>query len=123
MSSPKLELLAAKVAAGVSIKAAAAELGLSERHAYRMASEVEFRQLVAKIRSEVLAGVVGELGAAASKAVQALVDALGGASKPAERIAAAKAILASLGPLSELAELRGRIDALEQSNNQLRVAR
>ncbi|MBN8600545.1 MAG: hypothetical protein J0M26_05925 [Planctomycetes bacterium] len=123
MASSKLEFLAAKVASGASVKAAAAELGLSERHAYRMAAEVEFKQLVASIRSEALSGVVGELGVAAQEAVRALRDALGGASKPAEKIQAARAILSSLAPLSELCELRSRLDALEQSNNQLRVAR
>lgn len=121
MSSPKLELLAALVAAGDTIRAAAPKVQISERHAYRLAESIEFRQLVSSMRSEALSGVVGELGVAAQEAVRALRDALSGASKPSEKIQAARAILSSLAPISELAELRGRLDALEAANNRLKV--
>jgi hypothetical protein len=59
---------------------------------------------------------VGILGSAAGEAVTALRSIANDASqKPSDRIAAAKAILSTVAPISELAELRQRLDAIEQA--------
>lgn len=57
---------------------------------------------------------VGRLSSAASQAVDTLVQLLSPHNKPSVRLNAAKAILLQLGPLSELGELRARIDRLER---------
>lgn len=109
-----LELLAARVACGETIAAAAEEIGCSRSHAYTLSSSIEFRRRVGEVRSEALAAAVGRLSDGAAKAVDALIELLDRSSDPAHRIAAAKAILAAVGPVSELAELRARLDTLER---------
>ena len=107
------ELLAASVAAGKTVRAAAESCGCSERQGYRIAATVEFRKRVGEIRSELTDAVVGELSAAASDAVATIRELLGDDYEPTVRLNAAKAVLNALGPMSELSELRRRIDRLE----------
>ena len=107
------ELLATAAASGSTIKSAAEACGCSERQAYRIAGSPEFRQRVSEVRSEMTSAAVGELSAAASEAVSTIRQLLGPANEPAIRLSAAKAVLTQLGPVSELAELRARLDALE----------
>ena len=104
------ELLAISVAAGKSVKAGAAELNCSERHAYRLAATADFRTMVSEIRTAAISAACGELTSAAVLAVRKLVALL---DDPQFGLQAAKAILASVAPLSELGELRSRLDALE----------
>ena len=108
------ELMAAAVAGGSSIRAAAESSGCSERQGYRIAGEPAFKQRVAALRSEMTNAAVGELSEAATEAVQTLRKLLAEENEPSTRIQAAKSILANLRPLSELSELRDRIDLLEQ---------
>jgi HEAT repeat protein len=108
-----LELLAVAVACGATVKAAAESCGCSERHAYRISSDPAFRQRVSDLRSEMTSAAVGELSAAASEAVATLRELLSGENEPSVRMNAAKAILNALGPLSELTELRQRLEQLE----------
>jgi len=93
---------------------------------------------VAAIRSEITSSTVGILTQAATKAAQTLLELLGRENDPRKvevsidtskaqtllellgrendppvRLNAAKAVLLQLGPLTELGELRARIDALE----------
>jgi hypothetical protein len=113
------ELLAIEVASGVSIKDAAARVGCSLTHAYHISSDPSFQSRVASIRSEAVAGAVGRLSIAANTAVDTLTSLLGEDNESRDRLNAAKAILASLGPLSELGELRARLDKLESSGLRL----
>jgi len=108
------ELLAVAVASGKAIKDAAVEIGLSVSRAYHITASDEFRYRVADIRREILDAAVGRLNEAATKAVSALVSILD-TGEDKDKIVAAKAILSSLGPISELAELRARLDRLERS--------
>ena len=110
-SGEKWQSLAMRVASGKSIKAAADELGIPDRTAYRYASLPEFRQTVGQLRSAALDASVGALTSATILAVTKLVELLG---DPHSALGAAKAILVHVAPLSELGELRGRLDALEQ---------
>ena len=113
--SGRLEELAAAVASGSTIRAAAAELGIPERSAYRTSCTEEFRIRVAALRSEIASVAVGKLTSAASQAVDTLRELLGSTNEPKVRIDASKLILNSLGPLTEHCELRQRLDSLEQT--------
>jgi hypothetical protein len=109
------ELLAVAVASGASIRSSAGEIGCSESHAYHLSSTPEFRQRVFDIRSEITSQSVGRLTHAASQAAATLVSLLDASQEPNVRLNASKAILANLGPMAELGELRARIDALEKA--------
>ena len=111
-----LELIAVAVAGGSTIRHAAAQAGCSESHAYHLSRTPDFRRRVAERRTEATTAAVGKLASAATQAVTTLVELLDPANEPKDRLAAAKAILASLPALSEHGELRERLDELEQQN-------
>lgn len=113
--SARFEELAAAVASGSTIRSAAAEIGCSERSAYRLSGSSEFKSRVASLRSEIASVAVGKLTSAAAKAVDTLQELLDSANEPKTRIDASKLILSSLGPLTEHCELRQRLDSLEQT--------
>ena len=117
------ESLAMSIASGSTIRAASKVAGCSESQAYRICSTQEFRSRVSEIRTEITSQAVGQLTDAAVLAVATIVSLLGEANEPAVRLNAAKAILANLGPLSELGELRSRLDALENVEHPLRIAK
>lgn len=109
------ELLAVEVASGSTIKAAAEVVGCALTTAYHISSDSAFNPRVGAIRSEAITGAVGRLSKAASQAVDTLVSLMGVENEPSVRMNAAKAILLQLGPLTELGELRQRIDKLESA--------
>jgi hypothetical protein len=77
---------------------------------------------VAEIRASAASATVGLLTAASSQAVKVLAEIMGNAeAKDSDRIAAARAVLSMIGPMSELAELRQRLDAIEAQQT-LRIA-
>lgn len=115
MNSKYLENLATQVAAGVCVKAAASIVGCSESHAYTLAGCDEFKMRVSQLRSSITSQAVGKLSAAASQAVDVLVELMGPDNEPKDRLAAAKAVLATLGPLSDHSELRSRLDEIERA--------
>jgi hypothetical protein len=110
------QVLAVNVAAGSSVKAASEAAGCSERTAYRISAEPKFRQRVAELRNEMTSQAVGVLSAAASEAVTTIRELLTKTNEPSVRLNASKAILNALGPLSELAEIRERLSALESKS-------
>jgi hypothetical protein len=114
-----LELLASEVASGCTIKDASAKIGIKTQTGYNISSDPSFQSRVAAIRSEAVAGAVGRLSIAANTAVDTLTSLLGEDNESRDRLNAAKAILATLGPLSELGELRARLDKLENSGLRL----
>ena len=114
------ELLAVEVASGSTIKAAAKTVGCALQTAYNISGDPAFNQRVGVIRSEAITSAVGRLSTVASQAVDTLVSLMGLENEPSVRMNAAKAILLQLGPLTELGELRERIDRLEGSK--LKVA-
>ena len=111
--SGSFEALAVAIAAGATVRAAADELGIAERTAYRQSGSPEFKCRVSAIRAELTFAAVGSLAAGASEAVATIRELLTAENEPAIRLNAAKAILTQLGPLSELGELRQRLEALE----------
>lgn len=116
-----LQNLASRVAAGASVRSAAAEVGCSERTGYAIAATDEFRDLVSRARSEAIQQAVGILAANATAASNALVRLL---QSDDQRVvlASASKLLDRIGPLQELTELRERIELLEKQQP-LRVAR
>lgn len=114
------DALALEVAGGSSVRDAARVAGCSESAAYHLSSTPEFRQRVNEIRSEITAGAVGSLTAGARQAVETLRVLLSN-EEASIQLQSAKAILSLVGPLSELGELRARLDSLEQANAKLRI--
>jgi hypothetical protein len=110
-----LEPLAVAVASGNSIKDSSAVCGCSIQCAYNLSATAEFRSRVSEIRTEVTSQAVGRLTDASVRAVATIVALMGPENEPSVRLNASKAILLQLGPLSELGELRQRIDRLESS--------
>ena len=117
ISDNKAELLAVAVASGQAIKDAAEDCGFSVSRAYHVSASVDFKCRVSEIRQQVLDGAVGRLNAAATRAVDALIAVLD-SGEDKDRITAAKTVLSLLGPISELGELRARLDRLEHGNTQ-----
>ena len=113
-SGEKWHPLAVLVAGGSSIKTAADTLCIAERTAYRYAESNEFRARVSSLRSAIAGEAVGKLNAAASTAVDTLLELTAQENEPKVRLDACKLILANLGPLTEHCELRSRLDALER---------
>ena len=101
------------VASGSTIKAAAESCGCSDRHAYRISGSQEFKQKLHELRQQMTQQAAGILTDAASKAARTLVDMLSDEHEAKDRLAAARLILANVEPISELAELRERLAALE----------
>ena len=118
MSNPSkfLPPLAMAVASGNSIKAACEIVGCSIQTGYNLSCTAEFKAKVSAIRSEITSQAVGIITEGATKAAATLVELLGPANEPSVRLNASKAILLQLGPLSELGELRSRIDRIEASS-------
>jgi hypothetical protein len=114
------DLLATHVAGGSTIKAAAAEIGMSQDHAYRLSGSVAFRQRVRDMRTEAATQAVCRLSSAATQAADCLVDLLGSDDEKT-RLAAAGKLLTMIVPLTEQLEIRERIDALEAAE-QVRLA-
>jgi len=108
------ELLAIRLASGSTIRDACAEIGCSEPTGYRLAKRPEFLARVNELRAQFTSQAVGKLTVAANHAADALVALLGADQDPAIRLQASKAILNALGPMSELAELRERLDRIEK---------
>ena len=111
----KSEALALAIAAGSTVKDAAVVVGCSRRSAYRHSATPKFRQRVNELRCEITCQTVGRLTEGATRAADTLLALLDASQEPSIRLNAAKAILAALGPMAELGELRSRLDALERT--------
>ena len=117
-NSGRFEALALLLASGTSVKSASVQLGIGSRTAYRIAASDKMKARVASIRTEIASSTVGILTEAASEAASALRSLLSESNPPMVRLNACKAVLASLSAISELGELRARIDALEKKQCQ-----
>ena len=117
-SNGRFEALALALASGSSIKAASQSVGVSVRQGYRIASSHKMRSRIGELRSQITNEAVGLITTAATKAAATLASLLDEANEPSVRLNAAKATLNALQPISELNELRARIDALESKQCQ-----
>ncbi|HWB07951.1 MAG TPA: helix-turn-helix domain-containing protein [Pirellulales bacterium] len=102
------------LAAGATVREAAAQVGVSERTAYRRLADADFRRAVTEARERIFDAVRGRLAGLASKAAETL-ERLMESDKPAEALRAAKAVL-ELGPrLREATEREERVSRLEDA--------
>ena len=109
------ELLATEVANGSTMQDAASVAGCSSTHAYHLSADPSFGNRVSELRSQATSESIGKLSRGSRVAADTLVLLMGEDFEPSIRLNASKALLSMLGPLSELGELRKRIDALESS--------
>ena len=110
------ELLAVEVASGMTIRDASQKIGCGVSTGYNVSCDPSFKNRVSEIRSESVQGAVGRLSVIASQAVDTLAALLGPENDARDRLASAKTILGVLVPLSEHAELRQRLDAIERQS-------
>ena len=105
--------MARLVASGESIRAAAESVGCANSTAYRIAAREDFKQEVARLRSEFVASATGKLSTACSDAVEVIIDLAKNADDERVKLRAAVAVLDRFVKMSEHNELRERIEALE----------
>lgn len=107
------DALAAALAAGASVKDAAAQAGVSERTAFRRLSEIDFRRQVSQLRGQAVSQAAGRLTDAALSAVDVLRRLMEGADGEGVRLRAAVAILDAASQFREI-DLEERLAALEE---------
>ncbi len=106
------EALALALAAGKTVRDAAAEVGIGERTATRRWADPDFRQIVSRHRADMVGRAVGELAdsmSAAATTLRVLLDC----ESPAIRLGAARSILELGVKIKEAVELDERVGALE----------
>jgi hypothetical protein len=101
------------VAVGESVLSACNSIGCHKTTGYRLSRMPEFQQQVNEIRTELMKSAMGSLSAAASAAVQTMVDLLQ-SPEDSVRLRSAIGILDRFSRLSENVDLRARIEKLEQ---------
>ena len=106
-------VLIAELAAGATIREAAAKAKLSESTVYRRLQDDEFRREIKRARDRVMERSTARLVDATTAAVATLVELLDGESE-AVRLAAARAIIDNASKLRVETDLVGRVQALEE---------
>lgn len=115
MLAPKKDAFALAMASGAGIKAAAGVVGMPARTCYTWAREDEVRARVAEIRADLTTQAIGKLTATAAEAAEILATIMRDENTPAQtRVTAARAILSDLLALESHAELKAKIEALEE---------
>lgn len=104
--------LATGLAAGRTIKAAAAEAGIHERTARRRLEDRAFRERVRTLRAETYAQAAGVLAESATRAAETLRDLLD-SEREETRLAAARAILEHATKARDSIDLEERLSELE----------
>lgn len=107
------EPLVLALACGASVEAAARQCKVSDRTVYRRLQDPGFRAQVQAARGEMVTRSAGLLTAAAGEAVRTLLSLQKDATPPAVRLGAARAVLEIGIKVREVADLEGRIAALE----------
>jgi hypothetical protein len=105
--------LAAALAAGLTVDAAATRAGVSQRTAHRRLAEPDFRRRVAELRGGMVERALGRAARGMSAAADRLRRLLKAKSESVQ-LGAAKALLELTVKLRESVELEARITALEQ---------
>ena len=107
------EQLLAELAAGKSLRDAAAAVGVSERTARRRWADDAFRARVLKVRADVLARASGQLLADLSMAANVLHELMEHADPRVRHHAAVRVITLAV-QIGEVAELERRMERLEK---------
>ena len=113
--SPKQERVALLIAAGRSIKAAAAEAECGERTAHAWLDDPRYRSLISELRHRMLDEAVGALAEATNAAVSTLRDLLDD-DHGNVRLRAALGIIDAVVRLRDHVEFERRLTALEAQN-------
>ncbi|HWB08295.1 MAG TPA: hypothetical protein VG826_03685 [Pirellulales bacterium] len=100
------------LAAGASVRDAAARAGVGERTAHRRLADADFRRAVSQARGRIFDAAVGRLVGLASRATGTL-ERLVESDKPTVALAAAKAVLDLGRRLRESMEIEERLSRLE----------
>jgi hypothetical protein len=111
--TPRQARLAAALASGLSVKAAAKRTGISLRTAFTYRNDPAFLAYVARLRDEVLARTIGLLCRGSTKAARALL-ALVRSQDETVRLRAALGVLDKLIGIREHGELASRLAELER---------
>jgi hypothetical protein len=112
--SPREQQFAEAVARGLTLKEAGKSASIGYRTAKRWWKVERIRSASERLASENFAAARAILTAASSQAARNLADIADRGAPDAARVSAAKAILGLSAELSELADLRQRIEALEE---------
>jgi hypothetical protein len=115
--SPKQERVALLIAAGRTIKAAAAEAGCGERTAHEWLDDAQYRLLVSRFRRRLIDRAVGSLARSTNKAVFRLRKLLDSENENV-RLRAAVSLLDHAVRMREHGELEDRITALEARDHE-----
>ena len=110
------DLLAVELAAGKTLRDAAAAAGIAERTATRRWADPEFRVLVFQRRGDMVGRAVGELTDGMTTAAKTLRELLT-CDSLAVRLGAARSLLEIGVRLRESLELEERVRMLEESEN------
>src|SRR5262245_25735024 len=110
---PLREKFCVLIASGRTIAASSREAGVTPRTGKRWMKEPAVKADVARLRAEMTDRALGALSEAASEAVRTLVEMLDERRPDTVRLAAARAILASLLDIRVNVELAKRVAALE----------
>lgn len=109
-----IELLALELAAGQTIRAAAAKIGMGESVAYRRwEKDPEFRQRVSDLRGEMVARAAGVMADGMSEAATTLRELLTAESE-STRLGACRALLELGVKIRETVELETRLKVIEE---------
>jgi hypothetical protein len=109
----KLESLVAALAAGKTIREAAAEAQVSERTVYNRLGDPQFKVRVMETRAAALARGTGKLLAGVNEACEVLLTLLGNGDARIRQRAAAKLIELAV-KLNVMGEMETRVELLER---------
>jgi hypothetical protein len=105
--------LAAELAAGKTVRDAAAAVGIAERTAHRRLTDAAFKARVAELRGRMIDAAAGRLADGMTSAADVLRELLTNPDPNVRHKSAAKLIELSL-KTRDVTELEGRLAALEQ---------
>jgi transposase-like protein len=119
--TPKQEAVATALAAGMSVRKAAASAGAAPRTVTRWKADRDFLVLVQRKRDEMFSRAVGRLTRIAGKAAGKLAGLLDSADERVQ-LGACKEVLAAALKTRELFDLTAQVAQLRQDLDQLRKA-
>jgi hypothetical protein len=108
------DVLAAKLAFGTSLRAAAAELGISEVTAQRRLRDPRFRERVQEIRRRAVDSAVGQMVEAMTAAVAKLRNLIENGERETTQLRAALGLIDLTLKAAVLSDLQERLERLEQ---------
>ena len=108
---------------GYSLRQAAAEVGVCEKTIRRWLKRPDVAQALQEIQEEVWGATVRKLRALGEKAITTLGEVMGDqTAPPTARVGAARATLELITKLSEVEELKQRVERLEDIAAQVQAA-